>query len=162
MLSDLKATDILEIIQFFHFDDNPIVRQKAFICKDYNQVIIGVNMVILKCHGCGREAETDNPPKEFVCKVCGAVNIVPENDGTASEACGCIPPTGFEWKLPAGINRNANGEVEVVTAQGTKMTVAEWISAFGCDPVIAHQHMLELGKTGIPGFFNLSTLGKKK
>jgi len=43
MLSDLKATDILEIIQFFH-QDNPIIRSKAFICKDNNQKIIGENM----------------------------------------------------------------------------------------------------------------------
>lgn len=119
-------------------------------------------MVTLKCHGCGREAETDNPPKEFVCKVCGAVNIVPEFDGTASEACGCIPPRGFEWRLPAGINRSVSGEVEVITAQGTKMTREEFLEAFGCDPVIVYENMRKLGREGMPGFFNTSSLGGSK
>ena len=120
-------------------------------------------MVKLKCHGCGREAETDNPPKEFVCKICGCVNLVPDFDGTSDEVCGCIAPKGFEWTLPAGIFMNAaTGEVTVVTAQGTPMTTKEFIETFGFDPVIACKRMHDLGMNGLPGYYNLSTLGQKK
>ena len=72
MLSDLS--DILEIIQFFH-QDNPIIRSKAFICKDYKQVIIGVNMSEEICKGCGYKLTA--PPSEadnWTCPVCGHKN----------------------------------------------------------------------------------------
>ena len=159
MLSDLKATDILEIIQFFHFD-NPIIRSKAFICKDYKQVIIGVNMVKLKCHNCGREIEVETPPKEFVC-TCGAVNVVPTFDGTGDAACTCLVPTGFEWQEPAGVKAGPGGKI-YITAQGTEMTKDEYIKAFKLDPDLALAYMRELGREGKEGYTNVSTLGKKK
>jgi hypothetical protein len=117
-------------------------------------------MVILKCHGCGREAKTDRPPKEFVCKVCGAVNVVPDTD-TASEACGCLPPRGFEWTLPAGVKERPDGKI-FITAQGTEMSKAEYIEAFGIDPEVAKAWMEKMGHEGKPGFKNLSTLGRKQ
>jgi len=98
-------------------------------------------MVTLKCHNCGSERETDSPPKEFVCRICGAVNVVPLTDGTYDEAAGCIPPTSFEWKLPAGCKETALGEKIFITAQGTEMSKKEYIDAFGLDPEIALGYM---------------------
>jgi hypothetical protein len=97
-------------------------------------------MVILKCHNCGSEKEVKSPPKEFVCKVCGGVNVVPATDGTSSEACGCIAPTGFEWTLPAGKIKSPAGII-YVTSQGSHMTKKEYIDAFGLDPDIALEYM---------------------
>lgn len=97
-------------------------------------------MVILKCHNCGSEKETDNPPKEFVCKICGGVNVVALTDGTADQAGGCISPTSFEWQLPAGVLDGPMGKI-FVTAQGSHMTKAEYIEAFGLDPEIALAYM---------------------
>jgi hypothetical protein len=96
--------------------------------------------VILKCHNCGSEKETDSPPKEFVCKVCGGVNVVALTDGSADQAGGCIAPTGFEWTLPAGKLSGPAGTI-YVTAQGSHMTKAEYIEAFGLDPDIALEYM---------------------
>lgn len=98
-------------------------------------------MVLLKCHNCGSERETDNPPKEFVCRICGAVNVIPLTDGTAGEAAGCLPPTSFEWTLPAGVLTDAVGRKIYVTAQGSQMTKEEYIDAFGLDPEIALIYM---------------------
>ena len=97
-------------------------------------------MVILICHNCDSEKETDNPRKEFVCKVCGGVNVVALTDGTADQAGGCIAPTGFEWTLPAGVLDGPMGKI-FVTAQGSQMTKAEYIEAFGLDPEIALAYM---------------------
>lgn len=97
-------------------------------------------MVILKCHNCGSEKETDNPPKEFICKVCGGANVVDLTDGTADSAGGCIAPTGFEWQLPAGVLEGPTGKI-FVTAQGTHMTKAEFIDAYKIDPGIALAYM---------------------
>lgn len=111
-------------------------------------------MVTLRCHGCGREAKTDNPPKEFVCKVCGAVNVVLQIAETSSEACGCLPPTGFEWTLPAGMKEGPGGRI-YITAQGTEMTKQEYIDAFGLDPDIAREWMRKMGRDGKKGFVKL-------
>jgi hypothetical protein len=120
-------------------------------------------MIELRCHGCGRVAETDTPPKEFVCRVCGCVNIVPDLEDSSDEVCGCIPPKGFEWQEPGGIFMNAaTGEITVTSAQGTPMSLKEFINTFGFDPVIAMKRMYELGMNGLPGYVNLSTLGKRK
>ena len=98
-------------------------------------------MVILKCHNCGSKKETDSPPKEFVCKICGGVNVVALTDGTADQAGGCIAPTGFEWTLPAGKKTTAVGKTMYITAQGSEMSKAEYIEAFGLDPEIALAYM---------------------
>lgn len=152
----LDADEILAIIRIL-YHDNPIIRQKALITKDNNQTIIGVNMK-LKCHGCGSEKETDLRPKEFVCKICGAVNIVQYNDGSSEDAAGCIPPTSFEWSLPAGILESPAGKI-YVTAQGSHMSKAEYIDAFGIDPDIAKEWMKKMAAEGKPGFYKIG--GKK-
>lgn len=72
----LNAADILEIIRMVHFD-NPIIRQKAFICKDYNQVIIGEYMSKHICDNC--KQEFDWPPSEadtWTCPTCGHKNTI--------------------------------------------------------------------------------------
>ncbi len=119
-------------------------------------------MVKLICHGCGDEKNPSVAPKEFVCSICGAVNIVPVLSGTHPEACGCLPPTSFEWRLPLGVNTDPMGVKHYKTAQNTEMTKEEFINAFGCDPDIVLERMRELGIEGQEGFVNLSTLGKKK
>jgi phage FluMu protein Com len=119
-------------------------------------------MVNLKCAGCGKEWSQDHvPSKIFICPRCGAVNNVEwETAGTGEQACGCLLPTGFEWKLPAGEFQTPFG-LEYTTANGDRMTRLEWIEDFGCDPKVLWENMKKYGKEGIPGFVNLSTLGRK-
>lgn len=97
-------------------------------------------MVTLKCHNCGREVEKDDPPEEYVCKGCGAVNVVPTFDGTGDAACTCLAPTSFEWQLPAGKLTGPKGPI-YITAQGSHMTKAKYIESFGLDPDIALEYM---------------------
>jgi hypothetical protein len=119
--------------------------------------------MMLRCHGCGSVKEIDKAPKEFVCNLCGVVNVVVSGDGTYEDACSCIPVSGFEWTLPGGIFMNAaTGEITVTSAQGTPMSLKEFIQTFGFDPVIAMQRMYALGLNGLPGYYNLSTLGNRK
>ena len=49
-----------------------------------------------------------------------------ELSGTGDQAAGCILPTGFEWKLPAGEFQTSFG-LEYTTADGDRMTRIEWI-----------------------------------
>jgi phage FluMu protein Com len=120
-------------------------------------------MVNLKCAGCGKEWQQDTvPSKIFICPRCGSVNEVTwKNAGTADQACGCLLPTGFEWKLPAGEFQTPFG-LEYTTAEGKRMTRIEWIHDFGCDPKILRANMKKFGKEGMPGYANLSTLGRRK
>ena len=114
-------------------------------------------MVMLKCHGCGAEKETDKRPKEFVCKDCGAVNVVDYGDGTADDAASCITPKGFEWELPAGVLEGPKGKI-YVTAQGSQMSKEEYMDCFGIDPDLAKAWMKKMGTEGKEGFKTLSTL----
>jgi DNA-directed RNA polymerase subunit RPC12/RpoP len=91
----------------------------------------------LVCHNCGNSIEVENVPKEYVCKKCGAVNVVLQRSELYGEALGCIPPTSFEWTLPAGVMVDAVGRKTYVTAQGSYLTKEEYIRDFGFDPDIA-------------------------
>ena len=116
-----------------------------------------------ECANC--EAITDFPvrPKKFVCSTCGALNTPrSENVGTGSQACGCILPTSFEWRLPAGEFDTPEGLLFSTADDGEKLTLQEWIEAFGSDPRIARAWMKKMGIEGKPGHVNLSTLGKRK
>ncbi|MDH7596875.1 MAG: zinc ribbon domain-containing protein [Methanothrix sp.] len=95
----------------------------------------------LKCHNCGTAVEYEVPPKEFVCAVCGAVNVVPVYTGASDEELGCISPTGFEWQMPAGRIGNPVLGYKYVTAQGTQMTREEYLAAFKIDPEVALSYM---------------------
>lgn len=119
-------------------------------------------MVTLKCANCGETTELSLMPKKFVCPVCGVLNTPQsENAGTGDEACGCILPTGFEWKLPVGVFETPSGKLYATADDGTKLTKAEWIAAFGSDPDILKEWMTKMGKEGADGFKNLSTLRQK-
>ncbi len=91
----------------------------------------------LKCHNCENVVEVDAAPKEYVCKRCGAVNVVVEKKELYGEALGCLPPKSFEWTLPVGVLEDAVGRKTYVTAQGSYLTKEEYIRDFGFDPDIA-------------------------
>lgn len=121
-----------------------------------------------KCANCGTVSdELPEETKGFICKNCGAMNIPQSEDaGSGDEACGCIIPTGAEWRLPSGefkvfpTSENPEG-LEYTTAEGKRFTLREWIRDFKTDPRIAREWMKNNGK-GVDGFVNVSTLGRKR
>ena len=67
-------------------------------------------MTPYKCANCEKITELPDVIKKFVCPVCGVLNTPRrENAGTGDEACCCLLPTGFEWRLPAGEFETPNG-----------------------------------------------------
>lgn len=90
----------------------------------------------LKCAACGAKGETNNPPKEFICSICGCVNVTVIKEEGAIQACGCLLPTSFEWTMPAGENGNPIVGYWYQSPSGTKMTRDEWIEAYHVDPHI--------------------------
>lgn len=118
-----------------------------------------------KCANCGviRTFEKDLP-KKFCCSGCGVLNTPqPETAGTGDQACGCLLPTSFEWIEPSGKLEPAGGEPLFTTADdATPLTRIEWIETFGRDPVVVLEIMRNLGRKGKEGYFNTSTLGKKR
>jgi hypothetical protein len=120
-------------------------------------------MVKVKCAKCEAIKEVDKLPKKFICLECGALNTpVPEITTSSDQACGCLLPTGFEWKLPTGEFGTPLGMMYSTADDGTWLTRLEWIEIFGFDPKIAKEYMQKLGIEGKPGYTNLSTLGKKR
>lgn len=97
----------------------------------------------MKCHNCGSFVVLDLAnPKEFVCPVCGAVNVVPREMVSSSDApLDCLAPTGFEWTLPAGKVGNPVTGYKYITAQGTHMTREEYLATFRIDPELALNFM---------------------
>ena len=114
-------------------------------------------MISLKCANCNTITDLPKKPKKFVCPECGVLNT-PADEMAGDEACGCILPTGFEWRLPSGEFDTPNGKMYSTADDGTMLTREEWISIFGSDPVIARDWMKKMGEEGKPGFKNLSTL----
>ena len=112
-----------------------------------------IKMTSFKCANCGAITDLPKKPKKFVCSTCGVLNT-PATEMVADEACGCILPTGFEWKLPAGEFDTPNGKLFSTADDGTMLTREEWISIFGSDPVIASEWMKK-AKDGKPGFFKI-------
>lgn len=121
-------------------------------------------MVKAKCGKCGAIKSFEVLPKKFCCSICGILNTPqPNTVGTGEQACECLLPTSFEWKLPVGEAGSATGEIKYLTADdATALTREEWVNAFGYDPVIVRRNMKRLGKDGVEGYVNLSTLGKKR
>jgi hypothetical protein len=119
-------------------------------------------MVKLKCAGCGEITMLPAMPKKFLCKSCGAPNTpLPETYGTGAEACSCLLPTGFEWRLPGGvIGEGDNLMYSTPDDPNCYLTRIEWIEVYGYDPKAKLADMRRRGKEGEPGFVNLSTLGK--
>jgi hypothetical protein len=118
----------------------------------------------LKCAGCGEEWDVETVPrKKFICPVCGAVNtVVPADIGTAVQACGCLLPAGFEWKIPAGKIQTPFGDLYATADDGEQLSRLDWINDFGVDPKTLWENKKKLGVEGMPGFKNLSTLERKK
>jgi len=120
-------------------------------------------MVDLKCAGCGEITTLPAMPKKFLCSHCGAPNTPVSKDyGSSEQACGCLLPTGFEWKLPAGCIGDADNPMYVSPDDGIPLTRIEWIEIYGYDPKVKLAEMRRRGKEGVPVFMNLSTMGKKK
>ncbi len=120
-------------------------------------------MVDLKCAGCGEITTLPAMPKKFLCRSCGAPNTpMPENYGTSDQACGCILPTGFEWKKPVGVIGDEPNLMYITPDRGEPLTRSEWIECYGNDPKPELEKMRKRGKEGTPGFKNLSTLGAGK
>lgn len=121
-------------------------------------------MVDLKCAGCGEITTLPVMPKKFLCRFCGAPNTPqPSTVGTGAEACSCILPTSFEWKMPSGvIGEGDNLMYSTPDDPGCYLTRYEWIEVYGYDPKAKLEEMRRRGKEGVPGYFNCSTLGRKR
>lgn len=112
---------------------------------------------------CGKITEIPDNAKKFLCNDCGCVNTPQkENAGSGEEACGCLLPTGFAWRLPSGEFETPEGTMYSTADDGTMLTRDEWIAAFGSDPAILKAWMRKMGREGKSGFKNVSTLGAKK
>jgi hypothetical protein len=119
--------------------------------------------VDLKCAGCGEITTLPAMPKKFICKFCGAPNTpIPETYGTSDQACGCILPTSFEWKLPAGTIGEDDNIMYISPDDGVALTRIEWIEIYGFDPKPKLEEMRRRGREGVPGYKNVSTLGEGK
>jgi len=141
---EIEEVDIEEVT----VEEEPIAEEKP-------------ELTHLTCHGCGRTIDTELKPKEFVCNLCGAVNVVKYVEEGGLTAASCIPPTGFEWKEPSGVLEGPSGKI-FVSAQGTYMTKKEWMEAYGVDPEINLTWMRNMGKTGKEGYANMSTMADRK
>jgi hypothetical protein len=124
----------------------------------------GKKMEKAKCAKCGALREFEKLPKKFCCSECGILNTPrPETAGTGAQACGCLLPEKFEWKMPSGVLEPVGSEPLYTTADdATGLTRKEWTETFGYDPVIVIASMRKLGKEGKEGYYNTSTLGKEK
>ena len=124
-------------------------------------------MVKVKCANCGTERDlpVDNIPPKFVCtnKLCGALNSTVVTGEGADQACDCMLPTTPEYKMPAGrFWYPGVGWKYASPDDGTQLTEAEWADVFGYSPAIVYDEMKKLGREGMAGFKNLSTLGREK
>jgi hypothetical protein len=59
----------------------------------------------------------------------------------------CLPPRGFEWKLPAGKITPVVGDPIYVTASGAYRSREEYIAQYGLDPEVALTMMRAMKKT---------------
>jgi len=91
----------------------------------------------LTCHNCGNVINVDEAPQQYICKVCGAINVVE----IKCRRNWMHPPTSFEWVLPAGVMVDAIGRKTYVTADGRYMTKDRYMDEFGFDPDIALENM---------------------
>jgi len=116
-----------------------------------------------RCANCETVVEFPSRPKKFICPECGAPNTPTSGtEGTGAGACDCILPTGFEWREPAGVIFDGATYLFKSPDDGKELTRDQWIQIYGYDPQKRLEYMRKLGKEGVPGFKNLSTLGKKK
>jgi hypothetical protein len=77
-----------------------------------------------------------------ICTQCGTVLELESPEGEEeTEWLGCIEPTGFEWKLPAGKLSPIVGDPIYVSATGEHLSREAYIAKFGLDPEIAYVKM---------------------
>jgi hypothetical protein len=115
------------------------------------------------CCRCGFQIVFDNPgPDKTICSICGAVNLLPEED-PGTDWLHCITPTSFEWNMTSGVMgpdvpmKEENGKTWIdydglvaipmtarviyTTATGDQMARADWIRQRGVDPAIELKNM---------------------
>lgn len=104
------------------------------------------------CHNCGTinlftvESTGVNGKIDilFACLNCGALNelcldfTMPKG---SEEDWLCLPPSGFEWVLPAGKITPVIGQPIYVSAIGEKFSRQDYINRYRVDPEIAYQYM---------------------
>jgi hypothetical protein len=88
----------------------------------------------ITCAACGATANSDNPPKEFICSECGSINVTEIREESGKQACNCLLPTTFEWTLPLGKIGNPIAGYKYVSPSGTLMTWEQWMVAWNIDP----------------------------
>lgn len=116
-----------------------------------------------KCHNCGATKELPSDIDIWGCLNCGCVNDVPKVQDSGDEACTCLaPPMWAGWHKPAGVREGAGGDVEYMTGTGTWLPEDKYVEQLGLNPRIVLEAMRKLGEEGKPGFFNCSTLGKRR
>jgi len=119
----------------------------------------------LKCANCSKIVETEKELKKYVCPSCGAINTPEDpNAGFGDQACGCLLPDGFEFRLPAGkIGNKFTGYKYISPDNGDELTKTEWMLSFGLDPDLALEYMRSNAAADErDDDVDLSTLGKKK
>jgi hypothetical protein len=105
-----------------------------------------------KCHKCGTLNIVNLEPVQvnticeitFVCSTCGALNNIfydPHNPDPENQEWLCLPPTGFEWVLPAGKIMPIVGDPIYVSAFGEHLSRKIYIEKYKLDPEIAYQYM---------------------
>jgi len=95
--------------------------------------------------------------KKLICHKCGAVNVIdtldlekdesPGHDGKRRDWLDCLPPEGFEWKLPAGKITPIYGDPIYITATGLQLSQYEYMARYVVDPEKALKMMRGMGTT---------------
>ncbi|VVB72523.1 Uncharacterised protein [uncultured archaeon] len=121
-----------------------------------------------KCHNCGTinlftiGSTGVNGKVEilFACVKCGALNelcIDFSEPGNSREDWLCLPPSGFEWALPAGKITPVVGQPIYVSAVGEKLSREDYINRYRVDPEIAYEYMRGRRNTSVKNIFESSS-----
>ena len=80
--------------------------------------------------------------KRMICKNCGVVNEVSEEDLEDNDDwLQCALPTGFEWILPAGKITPIVGDPIYISANGEHLSYDQYLDRYMIDPEIAYRLM---------------------
>ena len=80
--------------------------------------------------------------KRLICKNCGVVNEVSEEDITDDNNwLQCALPTGFEWILPAGKITPIVGDPIYISGNGEHLSYDAYLERYLIDPEIAYNLM---------------------
>jgi hypothetical protein len=89
-----------------------------------------------------------------VCQNCGALNVLdidPQNLDDKEQDWLCLPPTGFEWVLPAGKISPIIGDPIYISAFGEHLSRKTYLERYKVDPEIAYQYMRRKRSTQTTG-----------